>query len=100
MPIAQLTVVPLGTGDTSLSGAVAAVVAAIRDTGIRYRLTPMATVLEGSIEEILAAVRAAHEAGFAAGSGRVSTSLTIDDRRDKATSMAHKVAAVEAKMKD
>lgn len=100
MPIAQLTVVPLGTGDSSLSGAVAAVVAAIRATGIKHRLTPMATVLEGSLEEIFTAVRAAHEAGFAAGSGRVSTSLTIDDRRDKPTSMEHKVAAVETKMKD
>lgn len=99
MPIAQLTVVPLGTAGTSLSGVVASVEEAIAATGIKHLLTPMATVLEGSLDEIFRAVRVAHEAGFTAGSGRVSTSLTIDDRRDKPTSMEHKIEAVRAKMK-
>lgn len=98
MPIAQVTVVPLGTGGTSLSDYVVQVQRALRKTGIKHQLTPMSTILEGSLDEIFAAVRAMHEAGFAKGAGRVSTSITIDDRRDKPTSAAHKVEAVKQKL--
>jgi len=99
MPIAQVTVVPLGKPGTSLSDAVARIAKAIADTGIKHQLTPMSTILEGDIGQIMAAVMAAHEAGFAAGTGRVSTTFTLDDRRDKPTSMEHKVQAVREKLK-
>lgn len=99
MPIAQLTVVPLGTKTTSLSSTVAAIQKTIVKSGIKHKLTPMSTILEGTLPEIFKAVQAAHEAGFAAGTGRVSTSLTIDDRRDKPTSMEHKVEAVKRKLR-
>ena len=99
MPIAQLTIVPVGTNTTSLSNTVVEVQKAIRGTGIKHQLTPMSTILEGSLGEIMAAVKAAHEAGFSANTGRVLTSLTIDDRRDKPTSMEHKVNIVLDKMK-
>jgi uncharacterized protein (TIGR00106 family) len=98
MPIAQLTVVPLGTATTSLSDTVAKVHAAIRATGVKYQLTPMSTILEGEIGAIMEAVMAAHEAAFAAGTGRVSTTLTLDDRRDNPTTMEHKVEVVEKKL--
>jgi len=100
MPIAFITVVPLGTGSTSLSDAVAGVQRALRATGIKHELTPMGTVLEGGLDQIFEAIRAMHEAGFDAGSGRVSTSITIDDRRDKPTSAAHKVDVVKKKVGD
>jgi uncharacterized protein (TIGR00106 family) len=58
----------------------------------------MATILEGGLDEIFAAIRAMHEAGFAAGAGRVSTSITIDDRRDKPTSASHKVDVIRQKL--
>ncbi len=97
MPIAQVTVIPLGTKSTSLSDYVVEVQRALARTGIRHQLTPMSTILEGSLDEIFAAIRAMHEAGFA-GSGRVSTSITIDDRRDQPTSAAHKVEVVREKL--
>lgn len=100
MPIAQLTVVPLGTPGTSLSDTVAKVEKAIAATGIKHQLTSMSTILEGEIGEIMAAVMAAHEAGFTAGTGRVSTTLTLDDRRDNPTTMEHKVEVVQEKMKE
>mgnify|MGYP006309115467 CR=1 FL=1 len=100
MPIAQLTVTPLGTPGTSLSDTVAQVQKAIVATGIKHQLTPMATILEGEIGDIMAAVMAAHEAAFTAGTGRVSTVLTLDDRRDNPTTMEHKVEAVKKKMED
>jgi uncharacterized protein (TIGR00106 family) len=87
MAIVQFTVVPLGTGSTSLSGYVASMHRVLEEEQARgtvhFQLTPMSTIVEGELDEVLAVVRRVHELPFAAGAGRVSTSITIDDRRDK-----------------
>ena len=54
--------------------------------------------LQGELDEVLRAVRALHEAPFSRGALRVSTSLRIDERRDKTLSMEGKVRAVEEKL--
>jgi uncharacterized protein YqgV (UPF0045/DUF77 family) len=43
---------------------------------------------------VINAVEAMNEAVFAAGALRVGTTLKIDERRDKSTSMDHKVQSV------
>jgi uncharacterized protein (TIGR00106 family) len=97
--IAQVTVVPLGTGSTSLSSFVADVQKILDHyPGLKSQLTPMATIIEGDIEEIFRAVREMHEAPFGSGAQRVSTQLSIDDRRDKTASMDTKVASVRDKL--
>ena len=55
----------------------------IRESGLKHRLCPMGTVVEGSVEEILELVKACREAIFKAGAKRVVISLRIDDRLDK-----------------
>lgn len=96
--IAEVTVVPLGTASTSLSTFVAEVEKVlINFPGLKSMLTPMSTILEGEMAEVLAAVQAMHETPFAMGALRVSTTIRIDDRRDQELSMAGKVAAVKAK---
>ena len=100
MVIAEITVVPLGTGTPSLSRYVAEVVKALEDMGIRYTLTPMSTVLEGTLEEVLEAVRMIHRLPFNKGAGRVSTRVVIDERRDKDATAAGKVASVEKRLKN
>jgi len=99
MPVCQVTVVPLGTATPSLSSYVAGcqkVLAQYKD--VKYHLTPMATVMEGQLDRILEAVQEMHEVPFQMGAQRVSTTLVIDDRRDKPLSMKGKVNAVEAKL--
>jgi len=97
--IAQVTVVPLGTGSPSLSTWVAGVEKVLDDfPDISHRLCPMSTVLEGTLERILEAVRRMHEAPFLAGAQRVSTKLAIDDRRDKEITMDGKIRAVREKL--
>lgn len=97
--VAEVTVVPLGTMTTSLSGFVAAAEKVLKNfPGLKSLLTPMSTILEGEWDEVLVAVRAMHEAPFAQGAMRVSTTLRIDDRRDKAITMESKLAAVEKKL--
>jgi uncharacterized protein (TIGR00106 family) len=97
--IVQVTVVPLGTGSTSLSSYVAGVEKVLaKYENIKTMLTPMATLLEGDLAEILTAVREMHETPFLNGAKRVSTLISIDDRRDKTLSMAGKMAAVKEKL--
>lgn len=99
MALVEVTVIPLGTGDTSLSGDVAACQRELKQhgAGLRYELTAMGTIIEGDLDRILALVRRLHEVPFTRGAGRVSTSIKIDDRRDKPSSIAQKMAAVAAK---
>ena len=97
--IAEVTVVPLGTATPSLSAYVAGVEKVLaKYTNIKTLLTPMATILEGDLDEILTAVRQMHETPFLNGAQRVSTRISIDDRRDKQLSMEGKVKAVKEKL--
>ncbi|MCK4762718.1 MAG: MTH1187 family thiamine-binding protein [Candidatus Aminicenantes bacterium] len=97
--IAQVTIVPLGTGSTSLSYYVAEVEKVLRkNKHIKSRLTPMSSILEGDFDEVLKVIKKMHEVPFSKGAQRVSTRISIDDRRDKEASMDKKVASVEEKM--
>jgi len=99
MAVAFLTITPLGTATPSLSEYVAGVERILRASGLTHQLTAMGTIIEGEVDEILAVVRQMHEAPFAQGVQRVSTSLRLDDRRDKPHSIAGKMRSVEEKLK-
>ena len=96
--IAEVVIVPYGTTSTSLSPYVAEVEKILRSYDLKVMLTPMGTILEGEMDTILEAIRAAHEAPFKAGAMRVGTTIRIDDRRDKDLTMEHKVKSVEEKL--
>lgn len=99
MAIAEVTVIPVGTGSTSLSAYVAGMQRVLeQQEGIAYQLTPMSTIIEGPLARVFEAVRALHESPFEAGAARVSTSIKIDDRRDKEASCAQKMASVAEKL--
>jgi uncharacterized protein (TIGR00106 family) len=99
MAIVQVTIVPLGTGTPSVGDYVAAVHHVLENSGekIKYQLTPMSTIIEGELDIVLAVVRRMHEVPFSNGAMRVSTSITIDDRRDKEGTMEQKLRSVEEK---
>ena len=99
MPVAFLTITPLGTATPSVSSYVAGVERVLRASGLTHQLTAMGTLIEGDLDQILAVVRQMHEHPFTQGALRVSTSLRIDDRRDKAHSIAGKMRSVEEKLK-
>jgi uncharacterized protein (TIGR00106 family) len=96
--VAELVVVPLGTATPSLSRYVADVERVLAEFDIKTMLTPMGTILEGDLDEVLKAVRAVHEVPFNNGAVRVSTSLKIDERRDRDLTMEGKVRSVKAKL--
>ena len=100
MVIASLTVTPVGTETPSLSRYVAECARVLNESGVKHTLTPMGSVLEGPLEEILLIVARVHEIPFSQGVERVSTRLTIDDRRDKKASAQGKMDSVEKWLKE
>ena len=65
-----------------------------------YQLGPMFTTIQGELEDCLDVIRKMHESLFEAGALRVSTSIKVDDRRDKAGDMRAKVRSVEEKLRN
>lgn len=99
MAIAEVTIIPLGTGSTSVSQYVADIEKVLaKQEGVTHELTPMSTIIEGPIERLFEVIQVLHEVPFEKGAGRVSTSIKIDDRRDKPSSMAQKLKSVAEKM--
>lgn len=99
MAIVEVSVVPLGTGDTSLSAYVAGAVDVLQASGLSYELTAMGTIIYGGLDRILETVRAMHESCFRRGVQRVLTQIKIDDRRDRASTPQDKVRSVLEKTK-
>ena len=96
---AELEIVALGTGSTSMSSHISEAVKALEKSGIKYQLTPMGTVIEvSSIDEAFNAMRAAHEAVIKKGVKRVVMHITIDDRRDAPKGMEEKIESVISKI--
>ncbi|MDO3411410.1 MTH1187 family thiamine-binding protein [Saccharibacillus sp. CPCC 101409] len=99
MAIAEVTIIPIGTSSTSLSPYVAEMQRKLQTLeGIDYELTSMSTIIEGPLDRILEAVKALHEHTFESGAQRVSTSIKIDDRRDKAASSRQKLESVRTRL--
>jgi uncharacterized protein (TIGR00106 family) len=96
--IAEVSIVPIGTGETGVSKFVAAAVKALEAIAethhLRYQVGPMGTAIEGELEAVWQAVRAMQEAMVTEGAKRLLTTLRIDDRRDKPESLERKVQAV------
>jgi len=99
MAIVEVAIIPLGTGSTSVSQYVADCHKVLEgEKRIKLVLTPMGSVLEGDLDLIFAAVRKMHEVPFDNGAMRVSTTIRIDDRRDKSASIEQKLKSVHDKM--
>jgi len=100
MAVCSISVVPVGTGSTSVSPYVARCHEILKDAdGVKYQLTPMATILEGNLERLLEIALELHRVPFDEGAKRVLTTVVIDDRTDKPLSMEGKVESVKEKLK-
>jgi uncharacterized protein (TIGR00106 family) len=99
MAVCSVSVVPVGTGSTSVSHYVARCHEILAGTeGIKFRLTPMSTVIEGELRTVLAVVAKMHEVPFEKGAMRVLTTVIIDDRRDSELTMDGKISSVMEKL--
>jgi uncharacterized protein (TIGR00106 family) len=99
MAIIDISVVPVGTSTPSVSRYVAGAVEILRnEPGIKYELTPMNTIIEGDLEQLMSLAVRMHRSAFDAGVMRVVTTIRIDDRRDKTLTMGGKIEAVKKKL--
>ena len=99
MAIAEISIIPMGTKEPSVSKYVARAVKVLqREKDMKYEITSMGTIIEGDLDKILMVVKKMHEETFADGVARVITTIKIDDRRDKASSMREKVNSLIGKL--
>ena len=98
MAVVEVSVVPLGLSTTSLSDQVAAVLKPLKDSGLRYTLTAMGTIIEGDLEDVMRCILKMHETPYITGVARVYTTVKIDDRRDKQITIEGKVRSVMEKV--
>ncbi|HUL39433.1 MAG TPA: MTH1187 family thiamine-binding protein [Methanomassiliicoccales archaeon] len=94
--IAQFKVVPIGKGE-SLSPYVAECVKIVQASGLKYQLTPMATVLEGEWDDVMDVIGQCHRK-VRSMSRRVVTNIDIDDREGKSNAMEQKIKSVQDRL--
>ena len=100
MALMEISVIPLGTGSTSLGDYVAEIKKFLEKKGIAHTLTDMGTIIEGEAEELFSLASQLHELPFQKGAKRVYTALKIDDRRDKKVHLGNKVASVKKRLSE
>jgi uncharacterized protein (TIGR00106 family) len=102
VPIVDVTVIPIGTDGPSVSKYVVEIQEILskhQESGeIHFQLTPMNTIIEGELPVLFKVIQEIHEAPFSKGINRVATSIRIDDRRDKLSTMESKLQSVSDKM--
>jgi len=91
--LAQFTVFPVGAKE-SLSKDVAKSLDIIDKSGLSYKFTPMATIVEGEWDEIMALIKRCHET-MRESHNRIYTSIVIDDRKGAKNRLTGKTEAVE-----
>ncbi len=100
MAVVELSIVPIGVENTSLSSYVAQALKVLKTASLEYHLTAMGTIISGDLDEILKTIRLMHESCFESGAMRVLTQIRIDDRRDKVGSPGQKIKSVMEKLGD
>jgi len=98
MAILEISVVPIGTKDPSLSYFVADCIRILKGEKVDYELTAMGTNIEGNLKDLIRVALKMHEVPFQKGVSRVVTTLKIDDRRDKKGTISGKKKAVQEKL--
>ena len=92
--ISQVSISPLGK-DVSVSRYVRRAVDVFKESGLRFEVNAMSTVVETeTLDDLFDVVKRAHLAVLNEGAKRVITEIKIDDRVDKAATMRSKVRSV------
>lgn len=93
----QLTMFPSDKRKTSVSESVAKVINLIDKSGLRYRMGPMSTTIEGNWDEVMALIDRARKL-LRRRHDRVYISITIDDRKGARRRITGKVESVEKRL--
>ena len=83
-----------------MSEYVAHVIKVLKNSGLKYELGPMGTIIEADITTLINIIPKLHEVPFKMGVKRVYTLIKIDDRRDKDSTIEQKIKSVKEKITD
>lgn len=90
----DLCLIPLGVG-VSVSPYVAACQRVLAQSGLSYKMHAYGTNVEGDWDAVFAAVKRCHEVVHEMGAPRISCSMRVGTRTDRAQSMEDKISSVE-----
>ena len=93
----DLCIVPLGVG-VSLSAYIAACERVLAEAGLKTSLHAYGTNIEGEWEAVFAAVKRCHEVVHEMGAPRITTTIKLGTRTDRAQTMEDKVRSVQKKL--
>jgi len=94
--LAELSIVPLGVGE-HLSAPLAEVLDIVDRSGVRYKLTPSGTCLEGTWDEVMGVVRACHDQ-MRRRSTHVMTTIRIEDEQGEDNKLVRNITSIEEKL--
>ena len=96
----QLTMFPSGQKrkTASVSEHVAKVIDIIDKSGLPYKMTPMATCIEGSWDDVINVINKARLRLRRLGHDRIYINITVDDRKGYKNRLTGKIKSVENKL--
>jgi uncharacterized protein (TIGR00106 family) len=92
--IVDLCVVPIGVG-VNLAPYIAACERVLLEAGLKVKLHPNGTAIEGEWAPVFQAIQACHTAVHGMGCPRIYTTVTVNTRTDRDQTLEDKVASVE-----
>ena len=94
----QVTMFPTSKRGESVSADVARVIDIIDKSGLPYKLTAMATIIEGEWEPVMKVLNKARKMLRRLGHNRLYINITIDDRKGARQRLKGKIQSVEKKL--
>jgi len=95
--LVDLCIVPIGVG-VSLSTYIAACEKVLTAAGLKTALHSYGTNIEGEWEAVFAAIKRCHEVVHEMGAPRITTTIKMGTRTDRAQTMEDKVTSVQNKL--
>jgi uncharacterized protein (TIGR00106 family) len=91
--LAEFSVLP--ADHERMSEHVATAISVLDESGLKYRLGPMSTSIEGDLDDILDVVARCHRAVADRNNSRVITTIILDEHRGAAQSLEEAIRSVE-----
>ncbi len=100
MTLMQISVVPVGTGSTSVGDYVADIERYLRGKAVEHSLHDMGTIIAGSTKELLQLAGEIHRLPLTRGAERVVTTITLDERTDLDRKLGDKQRSVANRLQE
>lgn len=98
MALMEITVIPIGTGSSSVGDYIADIKRYLHDNKIEHSMHDMGTIIAGPTEKLLQLAQKIHLIPFTKGAERVITNITLDERQDVERKLGDKTQSVHLRL--